>query len=87
MKQLNEGLRDLVSHMEVENQQKSKGSKPGNVSHKGTRDKQVGACFTASTNRPSKENTEVKCRFCGSGHKDYVLSMAAATNESNDSEN
>ena len=72
--QLNEGLRNLVSHMEVENQPKPRTSKPEIqpvFSEHSTQGNQVGTYFVARTqNKTSKESNDVRCRFCGAGHKD-----------------
>ena len=71
--QLNEGIRDLVSHMEVENQQKPKASKPEipTVFSERAPERQVGTYFASRTPiKGGKESYDMKCRFCGAGHKD-----------------
>ena len=78
LEQLNEGLRDLISHMEIERQQKHvKGSKieaQYDASEPLT-DKRIGTYFSTDTQtktdtRPSKAIRESNCRFCGATHKD-----------------
>lgn len=64
--QLNEGLRDLISHMEIENPQK-KGSKQDTTSSVAEyKEKPIGTYYSTEANKI----VDYKCRFCRALHKE-----------------
>ena len=67
--QMNEGIRDLVSHMETENQGKASNSKVIQSKSSDQPAQNIGTYYqTQSSNKP-KQHTDPLCRFCGAGHR------------------
>ena len=77
--QLNEGIRDLISHMEVERQQKTlKGTKPEQTydTTPSTSERPIGTYFQtelqskSSQPKTARSMLDTNCRFCRAAHKD-----------------
>lgn len=74
LSQLNEGLRDLISHMEVESHLKSSKTVKQNMQNitvDRSKEQAIGTYFTTDTKiKRSKTNNDRSCKFCEGSHND-----------------